>query len=523
MKKSLIYTSLAALALLVGGGITYMVGSASANENSPAVAVAEGLSAPSIIDNLATKNESVYIITDYAGVPTKTFVGNTLANTTNPLPVEVKITYTLDGAEISAAELAGKSGHVRIVYDYASVAQYQSKLVPFLALTGVQLDGSKFSNIKVTNGKIISEGDNTMIAGYAMAGLDVDLGTDLVPSSFTIEADVKDFALESTYTLATNEIFADIDTSKLSTVDELIGAMGELDYGISRILDGATQLDSGLDSLVAGVATLQSGAESLNSGASQLADGASALSAGATELAGGLSELDSKTAVLASGVGSLASNLNSLASNGATLNAYLDSAIDATIAQVNAAISAYGQSIDRTNYSTVLPAIIAVVPDSSKPALVNAKNSLDLHLNLQAYIAGASAIAAGADQLNANMPTLADGVSKLNSGASALATGAADLSTGANQLAAGTVELKTGVDTLASGASQLSSGSKTLKDGIATFKAEGIDKLVDFAQNDLASFAANLRASVNAAKSYHSYQTTTATSVKFIFKTPSIK
>ena len=125
--------------------------------------------------------------------------------------------------------------------------------------------------------------------------------------------------------------------------------------------------------------------------------------------------------------------------------------------------------------------------------------------------------------MNANIPALTDGVSKLNSGAATLATGAADLSDGANQLLDGTITLKTGVDTLASGASQLSSGSKTLKDGIATFKAEGIDKLVNFAQNDLAGFTANLRSTINAAKSHHSYKSTTATSVKFIFKTPSIK
>lgn len=526
MKKYIAYLASSTLAILTGFGTIAIANSLTAPHSTAlnhTVAVATEDAPFSITNALSSSDETVYVITDAAGTATKTFIGSDLYTKQKPLPVTLDITYYLNGSQISSSELAGQSGHIKIVYHYTATATYQDKLVPFLAVTGLQLDNAKFSNIKLNNGKIVSDKNNYTILGYGFAGLNENLGIDLLSDTFTIEADVTNFTLDNSYTFATNSILADLDTSKLSSVDDIVSSINQLSDGLDQIISGSTKLDSGFDSLVSGITKLQFGAETLNTGASSLASGASELATGGAALSNGLNNLNAGATELATGINNLTTHLNTLSDNGAVLNTYLDNAINATITQVNAAISTYGYTIDRTNYSTVLPTIIAMVPDEQKPALENAKNSLDLYLNLQNYIAGATTIAAGANQLNANVPTLTNGIAELNTGAAKLAAGAAELSSGADQLSSGTATLKNGIDTLASGSQQLSSGSKTLNSGLQTFKTSGIDRLTNFANNDLANLTANLRASVNAARSYHSYNNPSAKSVKFVFKTPSIK
>jgi len=494
MKKSLIFTSAIALTLLVSGGLTLAISSANAtNSSSTENNVVAALTNQTSLGAALTpnKNETVYVITDRTGAPTKTFIGSTLETSESNLPVDLNIKYYLDGKEISAADLAGQSGHVKIVFNYSATAKYQDKLVPFLSLTGLQLDGTKFKNVKVTNGKIISEGDNITVAGYALAGLNYDLGTDLLPESFTLEADATNFELGTTYTLATNEIFTDLDTSKLSTVDDLVNSMNQLGSGIDQILTGATQLDSGIDSLATGITKLQSGATDLNNGANQLASGA-------TELSTGLNTLSENSENLQSGATQ-------------TFNVFLSQ----TSASINAnqtlayLIQNYGPAFGLTypislsinGYSDTLTKIIFLINyvQGDPSEIESAKTSLDSYNEF--YV----------------------GLIAYTTGVSQATTGATELSSGANQLLDGTVALKTGVDTLASGATQLSSGSKTLKAGIATFKSEGIDRLVNFANQNLANFTANARTTISAARSYKNYKSPTANSVKFIFKTPSIK
>lgn len=434
MKKLLIYTSAASLALLAGVTTTVLLNNASAEPAASENAIALNDQTALGTSITPAKNETIYVITDAAGAPTKTFIGNVLDTAAPDLPLELKITYSLDGKEISAADLAHKSGHVKITFDYTSTKTYQGQYIPFLALTGLSLDDAKFTNITVTNGKIIEQSESQLIAGYAVTGLNQNLGTDILPSGFTIEADVTDFELGTTYTLATDELFAEIDTSKLNSIDELVSSMTELESGISQILDGATSLDEGVDSLVAGIEQLQSGASALNDGASQLAESATGLNDGLASLSTSSSDL-----------------------NAAAMN--------------------------------FLPAIMA----SGNPTLI---------AGYQAFLQSLGTYTGTVDYIAGLTPDLVDGTAQLSAGADAL---------------------KSGIDQLADGAAQLSSGSKALKDGIATFKRDGIDQLVNFANNDVESFLSNFRSSVSAAKSYHSYKSTSAETVKFIFKTPSIK
>lgn len=485
MKKPLIYTSIAALTLLVSGGLTLAISNVNANTSNNQVGVAVNVVKPddpslNPLNQLNSQDENVYIITDTTGAANKVFINSTLSTSDEALPVTLHITYYLNGSEISAQDLAGQSGHVKISYHYTATKKYQNKLVPFLAATGIQLDGTKFSNVKLNNGKILSEDGGYTILGYSFAGLNENLGTDLLPDTFTIEADVTNFELGNSYTFASNEIIAELDTSKLNTVDNIISAINQLSDGLDQILTGSRQLDSGLDSLAAGITKLQSGATDLSSGANQLATGLTTLN-------------DKVNSTLIPNLQTLGSGLDALSANSAAINDGVQSTFTTLLTNLQTVAATTTDPTTQAMLSQIISSTISNLPT--------------LYTQLGTYTGTVDYIAAEVTNLDT----------------SELVSGVATLASGANQLATGTSTLKAGIDQLASGASQLSAGSKALNSGLATFKSSGIDRLTSIANNDLASLATNLRASVSAARSYHSYGDANAKSVKFIFKTPSIK
>ena len=445
MKKPLIFASTLIATLFLSSAATLAINNTTPNNtnNTPQnlVAVNSNLTTDNI-NKLSTKDANIYAITDTTGTVNKTFIGNTITNE-ETLPVELQIQYYLDGTEISASELAGKSGHVKIIYNFSATSTYQNKLVPFLTVTGLNFDSTKFSNIKIDNGKIISESnDTTTLVGYTFTGLSQDLNADFLPSNFIVEADTTNFELGTVYSFATNELFAELDTSKLTSIDSIISSINSLSNGLDQIIAGSNDLTNGIDTLAAGISKLQLGANNLESGANNLATGITKLSNG----------------------------LNSVVAFGNEIKAY--GVVDQVTATAENLIAKY--NLD--------PALAA-----------------ELTAPIVEYY----------NKINTAVTTYTGNIE-------ALANGASELSVGANNLAAGTTELKNGINSLSAGAAQLSAGSHTLNQGLNTFKTSGIDKLVNFANQDAASFVYNFRQTVSAAKSY-------TTHTKFIFKTPSIK
>ena len=183
----------------------------------------------SLKDNDADKDESVYLISDANGNVNKTIVVDHLKNkdkkdtledasnlsdienvkgkekftqsgdkltwqaggkdiyyqgtaTAEP-PVTQKVTYYLDDKEISPEDLAGKSGKVKIRFDYTNNTTFtetvngeqQTVSVPFAAVTALVL-GDGFKNVEVTNGKVEANDTTNVVLGYALPGLKDSLG-----------------------------------------------------------------------------------------------------------------------------------------------------------------------------------------------------------------------------------------------------------------------------------------------------------------------------------------------------------
>lgn len=240
--------------------------------------------------------------------------------TDKALPVELNITYQLDGKEISPEELAGKSGKVTIRMDYKNHektkvtvgGKEEEVAVPFTAVSGLILS-EDFTNVQVTNGKVISDGKNQVAVGIAMPGLadslkvrDEELDTDVtIPEYVELTADVENFSLNMTMTMVLSDILSGlqldegVDMSGLSdSIDTLLDASaqlvdgsGELSNGLGTLKNRMGEYASGVSSLKQGVESYTAGASQVNDGIAALKDGSSAFVSGADSLSGGVEQI----------------------------------------------------------------------------------------------------------------------------------------------------------------------------------------------------------------------------------------
>lgn len=358
-------------------------------ENIETASTEKSAAAVSVSNEAVDKDETVYVITDAAGVSQQVIVSDHLRNpkgeatlrdasnltgienvkgnegysgsasnmtwkangkdiyyrgtTTEQLPFEVSIRYELDGKEISPADLAGKSGRVAMTFNYKvnrtmTVQDGDEQVavpLPFMAITGMVLDNDQFTNIEVDNGKVLDDGDRTMVVGLALPGLEEALGLnqeepaetaeadaekdekgfDLdidIPGSVTVTADVTDFSLDATMTMASCDMLSDLDVDDVNSLDDLSDALDKLTDASSQLVDGSNELYDGIrqlydksGDLIDGVNDLSDGAKKLNDGAKQLKDGTTDLYFGADQINGGASSL-------AGGLGQLSSNSSDL-------------------------------------------------------------------------------------------------------------------------------------------------------------------------------------------------------------------
>lgn len=364
--------------------------------------------------------------------------------TQEELPVSVKLTYYLDGKEISAKDLAGKSGKLKIRIDYENkskeVKEIQGKqeeiCTPFMMMTAMILPAETFSNVEITNGQIISDGNNDIAVGVGFPGLaeslklqDVEELKDVdFPDYAELTADVKDFSLAMTATVATTGLLDDLDLANVNSTEDLKEQMETLADSSQALVKGSSELQSG-------IATLDSSADTFVSGLTKVDDGTAALK-------NGIDTMNSKKGELLDGVTKLTDGMKALQNGSAGLQdgvaAYTDGAsqLGAGIAQTAEGAAALNQGIQELNdKKTVL----------TDGAAKLAKGASDLN-------AGAGSLASGVQEYTA-------GVGKLHAGISALDEKVAG---GAGQLAGA----EQAMGTIVSGAKDLISGAGALKQGM---------------------------------------------------------
>ena len=371
----------------------------------------------SLKDNDADKDESVYLISDANGNVNKTIVVDHLKNkdkkdtledasnlsdienvkgkekftqsgdkltwqaggkdiyyqgtATEEPPVTQKVTYYLDGKEISPEDLAGKSGKVKIRFDYTNTTSYtetvngekQTVSVPFAAVTGLVL-GDGFENIEVTNGKAEVSDSSSVVLGYALPGLkdslgikDGDLDGDVnIPEYMEMTADVKNFSMPAAMTFVVNASdYVSTDGIDTSDLDDMIN---DLKDASTQLQDGSKTLAEGTDTLADGLSTLQSKLGTFASGVGTLQSGLKAYTDGVSTLSGGLNTLNSNVPTLSNGITTLNSSAKSLNDGVALLNAtvstkFTDSEKQTLLDQVHSTLESQKSEIEKQAQTTV--------------------------------------------------------------------------------------------------------------------------------------------------------------------------
>ena len=268
-------------------------------------------------------------------------------NTDKKAPIELKVSYWLDDKEVPADKMLGKSGHVKIRYEFKNNS-YSTEYVdgaartiytPFVCVTGLILDNDKFSNITTDHAKAVNDGDRTFVGGFAMPGLQEDLDLDSddfdIPSSFEIEADVEDFEMSTSATFVTSNLFDDLNTDELDDGD-IKDALDSLQDGMDQLLDGTSDLYDGLKKLDDGGEQLKDGSAELAEKTADLPDSAQQLADGSSAVANGLVAAVDGTAQLILGNKQVSAGLESLA-NGTDTTTGLKDAV-AAVEQLQAGV-----------------------------------------------------------------------------------------------------------------------------------------------------------------------------------------
>lgn len=304
-------------------------------------------------------------------------------------PVSQKVTYYLDGKEISPEDLAGKSGKVTIHFDYTNNTSYTETVngekvtvsVPFAAITGLVLDDS-FSNIEVTNGDVKENNGSSIVLGYALPGLSDSLDVEdsdftdgvTIPDYFEVTADVEDFSLSTAMTFVVNAAnYVGVEGASLDSVDDLLD---ELSDATEQLQDGSAELADGADTLADGAKTLKDGMSTLKTGLASYTDGANQINTG-------LNTLNASVPSLTSGIATLNSSAKSLSDGVALLNStvsakFTDSEKQALVAQVDGTIASQKSAIEAQATATVdaqkeqIQAQAAAVVESQKDQIQTA-------------------------------------------------------------------------------------------------------------------------------------------------------
>ena len=496
-------------------------------------------------------------------------------NTDKALPIDVKVTYALDGQEAALEDIIGKSGHLTVTVNLKNNetgtvnvnGKDRTIVTPLITAVGVILGGDA-SNVTAEHGMIESAAKSSVAAFVALPGVkdslsgllpdEVDSIEDYLQDTVTVEADVEDFTCPqvmvacatSTAALGTSNVF------DLSSINDLTDGINQLNDAMSQLMDGASQLVDGTSQLAGGVLALLDGANTLNNGAAALDDG----------------------------LGQLTNGLDTLSANNAALNAGAQQVADGVLASANKTLKEGGlidEDMTWSNYEAVIDNILTMNDKTlaagrkkmvrtiweQAPSFKDSQLDLALYLSatktnhdLEAalklmqnfdasMLTGALEMVTNADAKNTakaelkyqveNSQDMADvralktslsqiqffvsSVNQYTAGVQTAADGAHSAKDGSAQLAAGTKTLYDGVNTLNTGAGQLNDGAGQLNDGLNQFNEEGISKLTGaLDQDQLHGLKTVLDEMTSRLEDYTSFagkSEDASGSVKFIYKT----
>ena len=442
------------------------------------------------------------------------------------LPVDVNVSYTLDGASVSESDLEGRSGHLVMTIDYVNNLSEEVSgedgetytiYMPFVMTTGMLLDNDTYRNIEVSNGQCVNDGERTYVLGIGFPGLYESLGLanididdpeieqsieDInIPDEITIECDVVDCGEITAMTVASvlnlNDIDVTLNTDGIDEdIDQITEGMRSLVDGSERLYDGVSALNDGAVTLNNGAGAVADGAASLASGASALSNGTSELANGATALQNGINQVNDGAAALNNGLGQVQANIPAL-QNGVNDLTNGANALSQGASSLSTGVNTLYSQMTSEDAQAQMTALVAGSAQFSQSlgtlnaALSSGGMTSEQVAQLQGAIQYLSAYAAQADATTAasinalitayssmagSMSQVASAVSALNDGYAGIDAGINALTGKFGEVANAVAQVQAGATQVANGASQVSNGLNTLNNSTGAL-ANGINQL----------------------------------------------
>ena len=197
-------------------------------------------------------------------------------STKEELPISLKVTYYFNDKESNIKDMLGKKGSVKIVLKYINNdkhsvkvnGKYETLFTPFVVATTTIIPNINNSNIKVTNGKVVANGTNSVVVTLSTPGLYESLNIEKLKGMDTVEIsyDTESFELSSIYSISTPklidsadmEIFDNID-KLYNSINTLVSSSNQLKSGSNKLLQGASQLKDGVYQLKDGINSIYNG------------------------------------------------------------------------------------------------------------------------------------------------------------------------------------------------------------------------------------------------------------------------
>ena len=463
-------------------------------------------------------------------------------NAERELPLDCTIKYELNGEEITANDLIGKSGNVKITIEYTNKEERfvnlngksEKMYVPFVVMAGPMLDNTKMKNIEVVNGKVLDNGQKTVVVGLACPGLIESLGLEDedLPDLNKIEISFKatDFEMGNIMSLATPKLFDDSDISAMDKLDEVYSQINDLKSASTQLVEGAktlqdgtekyvskstefadgletfnqgintatnsyNKIDEGIDSVNSNISTIKNGASKLNQGASDLSDGLNTLQTGVS--AGkeqAVSSLEESSKTLSAGIDKIIAGKDQEVQTikEQVIEGANDKLAEGLKTGVSSAVSSAIDSTMEKKMESLQKEILADegLTTEEKIAIKNALSKISISdaekqaMSKQIGTAIDSAVAqttkaqeAGLDKINDNEKGVKAGLNTLKTqAASSIKSGINEISSGFDSITDGTTKLIEGSNKLKTGTSSLSQGTSKLQTGVSTL-ANGSKKL----------------------------------------------
>ena len=502
------------------------------------------------------------------------------------LPIKCKITYTLDGKEISAEDLAGKSGKVKITIEYENEDAHevyingrkQTLYTPFTVACGTIFQNTENKNIEITNGKIVNDGTKTMVLGIALPGMQESLNisnkTVNLPNKVEISMETSKFEQNNIITFVTPKIFD--ESISFDKLNELYSKVNEIQNASKQLEEGANALKEGTAEFADKSQEFNNAMKQLETGTTKLNSGVDAVSAGLDELGTGVSQGKTKaTTALAASAKTLSEGIDKIIEGKDTevktikaqviegANAELKKGLTTTTTDANGKVSlSVGDGAKQIAAGTLqgvlqneqfLESTGIELTDAQKAALVSAlKSSMDtttLETGIKNAVDRVNAKQeAGLDLINNNETGVKAGLTTLktqaganiNAGIKQITDGFDEISTGVSKISKGTDNLKSGTATLASSTKMLvnandsltaasvdiKDGAYELATGVEKFNTEAINKICSYINSDVKDIATRAEKLQELAEEYEGFSKSsedTNKETKFIIVTDSIK